>query len=74
MVKMIYAELPKLATCERVDAVEDKAAHAYAKANSVHTEIVDHISKHDSMSVSRNLIAGSYLGSIVAVLIAFLNK
>ena len=28
MVKMIYAELPKLATTERVNAVEDKAEHA----------------------------------------------
>ena len=68
MVKMIYAELPKLATCERVDAVEDKADHAYAKAASVHAELVEHTKDHQSLNVNRNLIAGSYAGVLVTFL------
>ena len=66
-VDMILKALPNLATCERVDAVEDKAEHAYAKAASVHTEVVEHVKDHESMSVNRNLIAGAYIGSLAGV-------
>ena len=77
MVKMIYDQLPKLATCERVDAVEDKAEHAYAKAASVHNEVQDHVKTHEAMSVNRNLIAGSYIGGVAALgaaLVAIFKK
>lgn len=77
MVKMIYDQLPKLATCERVDAVKDKAEHAYAKAASVHNEVQDHIKTHKAMSVNRNLIAGSYIGGVAALgaaLVAIFKK
>jgi hypothetical protein len=77
MVKMIYYQLPKLATCERVDAVEDKAEHAYAKAASVHNEVQDHVKTHEAMSVNRNLIAGSYIGGVAALgaaLVAIFKK
>lgn len=67
MVKMIYERLPSFASCERVDAVEDKAEHAYAKAASVHNELTDHTKAHESMAVNRNLIAGSYIGGIAAL-------
>jgi hypothetical protein len=66
-VNMILEALPKLATCERVDAVEDKAEHAYAKAASVHTEVTEHVKNHESMAVNRNLIAGSYIGGLAAL-------
>ena len=71
MVKMICKQLEKLATCERVDAVEDKAKHAYAKAASVHTEIADHIKGHESLSFNRKLILGTFLGSLGSIILAF---
>ena len=74
MVKMIYDQLPKLASCESVDAVRDNADHAYSKAASVHEEVVEHVKYHGSMSVNRNLIFGSYLGVIVAGIIAVFKK
>jgi hypothetical protein len=67
MVKMIYDRLPSFATCERVDAVEEKAQHAYDKAASVHNEIAEHIKNHEAVSVNRNLILGSYLGSLAGI-------
>jgi len=70
-VDQILKTLPTLATCERVNAVEDKAEHAYAKAASVHTEVVDHVKTHESLSVNRNLIIGSYLGGFGALAAAF---
>jgi hypothetical protein len=76
-VSMILEALPKLATVERVNAVADKAEHAYAKAASVHTEVTEHVKNHESMAVNRNLILGSYLGgvgAIVAALIALFRK
>ena len=75
--KSIVSQLATHATCERVDAVEDKAEHAYAKAASVHTEVQDHIKDHESMSVNRNLIAGSYIGGVAALgaaLVAIFKK
>jgi hypothetical protein len=74
MVKMMYDQFPTFATKERVDAVEDKAEHAYAKAASVHTEIVEHVEKHTSMTVNKNLILGSYAGVIASTLIAIFKK
>ena len=76
-VDMILKALPNLATCERVDAVEDKAEHAYAKAASVHDEITKHTNSHEAMAVNRNLIVGSYIGGIAALgaaLVAIFKK
>lgn len=76
-VTTLYDERSKYATYERVDAIEDKAEHAYAKAASVHTEIQDHVKNHEAMAINRNLILGSYLGgvgAIVAALIALFRK
>jgi hypothetical protein len=69
-VEMILKALPTYATCERVDAVMDKAQHAYAKAASVHDEISKHMDNHQSMSVNRNLVIGSYLGGLGAIVAA----
>ena len=60
-VTTLYDERSKYATYERVDAIEDKAEHAYAKAASVHTEIQDHVKNHEAMAINRNLILGSAL-------------
>ena len=76
-VEMILKALPTYATCERVDAVMDKAQHAYAKAASVHNEVQDHVKTHEAMSVNRNLIAGSYIGGVAALgaaLVAIFKK
>ena len=76
-VEMILKALPTYATCERVDAVMDKAQHAYAKAASVHDEITKHTDSHEAMAVNRNLIVGSYIGGIAALgaaLVAIFKK
>ena len=76
-VEMILKALPTYATCERVDAVMDKAQHAYAKAASVHDEITKHTDNHKTMTVNRNLIVGSYIGGIAALgaaLVAIFKK
>ena len=66
-VEMILKALPTYATYERVDAVMDKAQHAYAKAAAVHNEIQEHVKTHDAMSVNKNLIAGSYISGLGAL-------
>jgi hypothetical protein len=74
---MILKSLDNFASCERVDAVADKAEHAYAKAASVHNEVQEHVKSHESMSVNRNLIAGSYIGGLAALgaaLVAIFKK
>lgn len=69
-VTTLYNEREKYASCERVDAIEDKAEHAYAKAAFVHTEVQDHVKNHEAMAVNRNLIAGSYIGGIASLAVA----
>lgn len=69
-VTALYDERSKYATCERVDAVADRADHAYNK-------IADHIKGHESMAVNRNLIVGSYVSGIAALgaaLVAIFKK
>jgi len=73
MVKMIYERLPSFASCERVDAVEDRADHAYAKAADVHEELKEHVKTHESFSVNRNLIAGSYIAAFAGLATAIVG-
>ena len=68
--KSIEKQITLCATIERVDAVKDRADQAYNK-------IDDHIKEHQSLSINRNLILGSYIGGIAAAgtaLVAIFKK
>jgi len=70
MVKMIYAQLPKLASTDRVDAIDERSLDNAAR-------LAEHVKDHQNMMVNRNLIAGSYIagfGALITALMAIFRK
>jgi len=61
MVKLLYEDRVKYSTCERVDAVADKADHAYNK-------IADHIKDHRDNRTSSLALGGAYLAALPGII------
>jgi hypothetical protein len=76
-VGMLIKDKDKYATCERVDAVANAAQHAYNKAALSQENLDKHVSSHQSMSVNRSMIAGSWATAViglVAAVVAYFKK